>query len=100
MLAACRHHWQQAELHYEAAIALEEREGAAAMLAPTQLWQAKALLASRIRRQRARAVQLATTALVNATDLGMTGVAREAREVLAVAQATNAGETDSTTCKK
>jgi hypothetical protein len=90
MLAACRHQWQRADFHYEEAIALEERTGAPAMLARTRLWQAKALLANTARRQRTRTVRLATIALAQATDLGMTGVAVEAREVVAAARASSA----------
>jgi class 3 adenylate cyclase len=90
MLAACSGQWQQADTHYNAAISLEERTGSAAMLARTRLWQAKALFASKTGRDPSRAVRLAAAALADGTDIGMTGVIREARQVIAAARATDA----------
>jgi hypothetical protein len=69
---------EAAEEHFESALALESRFGAPALVARTQLWYARMLLA----RDRPRALRLLEVCRATAADMGMARVAEDASALM------------------
>jgi tetratricopeptide (TPR) repeat protein len=87
LLAATMQRWKEAEGHFEAALAMCARMGAAPLLARTQVDCARMLLARDRAGDRARARELLAPALASARELGMRPLAEEAAAALREAAA-------------
>ncbi len=83
-IATLGHHGQ-AETYYCAALALEAGLNSPPLLARTRYWFARMLLAGDGPRRRERAAELLVMSATTAEQLGMTALARRARESLAQA---------------
>jgi hypothetical protein len=74
MLATTMHDWASAEMHFEAALGMNERMRASSWLAHTRFEYSRALLARGRKRDRIRALELRGMALATAERLGMGGL--------------------------
>jgi DNA-binding SARP family transcriptional activator len=83
MVAATQQRWSDAEALYESALALETRMRSAVFLAHTRLWYGRMLLERDERNDRDRARQVLREALTASEDLGLSGVAHDAANLLA-----------------
>jgi tetratricopeptide (TPR) repeat protein len=82
-LATTMHRWEEAEAHFEAALAFNTRMGAHPMTAFTQVAYARMLLARRAPGDRERAGGLLEQASATAEALGMVSLSGETRALLA-----------------
>jgi DNA-binding NarL/FixJ family response regulator len=78
LLAATMKRWPDAERHFEAALAMNARQGARPALAHTQHQYAAMLLARNASGDRERAIALLDEALAAAQEMGMAGLAERA----------------------
>jgi DNA-binding SARP family transcriptional activator/tetratricopeptide (TPR) repeat protein len=81
LLATTLGRWEQAELHFEDALAKNARMGVRPWLAHTQLDYARTLLARDDASDRERALELLADARATYRDLGMEGWAKEASQM-------------------
>jgi hypothetical protein len=88
MLESTTHRWSDAERHFEAALALEQRIKAAPFVAHTRYWYARSL-AQRDEPDKDRSAQLLTAALHTARSLGMTDLASRVNARLALLDPAN-----------
>jgi hypothetical protein len=84
MLSATLVRFDDAERHYDAALAIEERLGSRPYLTRTRTWYGRMLLERRAPGDEDRAAALLSVALTDADELGMVVVAAEIRGLLEV----------------
>jgi tetratricopeptide (TPR) repeat protein len=77
MLASLSGRWEDAERHFDAALAMEEHAGALPLALRTKYWFGRSLMARGRPGDRDRADQLLTGSRQQAVDLGMAGLVRQ-----------------------
>jgi tetratricopeptide (TPR) repeat protein len=82
MLAAVIQDWEKAEEHFDAALALENKIESPPLLARTQTWYARMLIARGSSGDHERARELLGSALSTAESLGMAGLVAECQAML------------------
>jgi len=77
MLATVLGRFPDAEAHFQAAVALEERVGSPALLARSRYWYGRMLISTGDPTDQSRGAELLATSLTAATALGMAGLATQ-----------------------